>query len=487
MSGFIPLHRFKDPAVRTLHYTWFAFFLTFVIWFGHAPLMPWIKTEFGLSMQEVKALLILNVALTIPARILIGILVDRFGPRIAYSVLLAFGGICCIAFALAQTYEQLAATRFLLGFVGAGFVVGIRLIGEWFPARQLGLAEGIYGGWGNFGSAAAAMLLPALAIALASYGGWRAALVVAGLICIIHSVFFYRGVRNTPKGSTYFKPKKSGGLEVSSWRDLIFYYLTALPLWLALVVLVWKLSPLQLNMLDHFWSIVALLAVLAFAVSQSVGIWRVNAERLREGVPAWQKYKYKQVAILSVAYMASFGSEIAVVSMLPLFFMETWSLSPVVAGFSAAGFVMANIVARPGGGWMSDRIGRRRALSYQLAGIAIGYLLMSQMAGLSLALAFIITFITSFFVQAACGGVYAVIPLIQRRMTGQIAGMAGAYGNVGAVIFLTILSFVDVQIFFLVLAAVAAVSFVATRFLDEPDGHIAEQLPDGTVQLIDVR
>ncbi len=487
MSGFIPLHRVKDPAVRTLHYTWFAFFLTFVIWFGHAPLMPWIKTEFGLSMQEVKALLILNVALTIPARIVIGILVDRFGPRIAYSVLLALGGIFCIAFALAQTYEQLAAARFLLGFVGAGFVVGIRLIGEWFPARQLGLAEGIYGGWGNFGSAAAAMLLPALAIGLASYGGWRAALVVAGLICMIYSVFFYRGVHNTPKGSTYFKPKKSGGLEVSSWRDLIFYYLTALPLWLALVVLVWKLSPLQLNMLDNFWSSVALLAVLAFAVSQSIGIWRVNAERLRDGVPAWQKYQYKQVAILSIAYMASFGSEIAVVSMLPLFFMETWSLSPVVAGFSAAGFVMANIVARPGGGWMSDRIGRRRALSYQLAGIAIGYLLMSQMAGLSLVMALAITFATSFFVQAACGGVYAVIPLIQRRMTGQIAGMAGAYGNVGGVIFLTTLSFVDVQLFFLVLAAVAAVSFVATRFLDEPDGHIAEQLPDGTVQLIDVR
>ncbi|MFZ5697581.1 MAG: MFS transporter [Pseudomonadota bacterium] len=487
MPTFIPLHRFKDPAVRTLHYTWFAFFLTFVIWFGHAPLMPYIKTEFGLSDAQIKALLILNVALTIPARILIGILVDRFGPRIAYSLLLACGGIFCIAFALAQTYEQLAATRFLLGFVGAGFVVGIRLISEWFPARQLGLAEGIYGGWGNFGSAAAAMLLPALTVGLASFGGWRAALVVAGIVCIVYAFFFYRGVRNTPKGSTYFKPKKSGGLEVSNWRDLVFYYLTALPLWLALVVLVWKLSPLQLNMLDNFWSSVALLAVLAFAVSQSAGIWRVNAPRFREGVPTWQQYKYKQVAILSVAYMASFGSEIAVVSMLPLFFMETWSLSPVVAGFSAAGFVMANIVARPGGGWMSDRIGRRRALSIQLAGITVGYLLMSQMAGWSLALALTITFVTSFFVQAACGGVYAVIPLIQRRMTGQIAGMAGAYGNVGGVIFLTILSFVDVQIFFLVLAAVAAASFVATRFLDEPDGHIAEQLPDGTVHLIDVR
>lgn len=487
MSSSIPLHQFKDPAVRTLHYTWFAFFLTFVIWFGHAPLMAMIKTEFLLTTTQVKALLILNVALTIPARIAIGILVDRYGPRLAYSLLLATSGVLCIGFALAQTFEQLAIARFLLGFVGAGFVIGIRLIAEWFPARQLGLAEGIYGGWGNFGSAAAAMLLPALAVGLASLGGWRAALVVAGLVCIVYSVFFYRGVRDTPQGATYFKPKRSGGLEVSSWRDLVIYYLLSVPLWLALALLVWKLSPAQLDMLNAFWTTVAAVAVAVFAISQSVGMWRVNAEHLRAGVPEWQRYRVRQVGILSVAYLAAFGSEIAVVSMLPLFFMDTFHLSPVIAGFSAAGFVVANIVARPGGGWLSDRIGRRRALSLQLGGITAGYLLMSMMADMPLALALAITFITSFFVQAACGGVYAVIPLIQRRMTGQIAGMAGAYGNVGGVVFLTVLSFVDVRIFFLVLAGTAAAAYLATLFLEEPAGHMAEALPDGTIQLIEVR
>lgn len=487
MSSFIPLHHFGDARVRTLHYAWFAFFLTFVIWFGHAPLMVYIKTEFLLSDAQVKALLILNVALTIPARILVGMLVDRLGPRFAYTLILALGGLFCIGFALAQTYEQLAVMRFLLGFVGAGFVVGIRLIAEWFPARQLGLAEGIYGGWGNFGSAAAALLLPAGAIGLASLGGWRAALVIAGLVCIVYAYFFWRGVDNTPKGATYFKPKKSGGLEVGSWRDLALYYLTVLPLWIALAVLVWKLSPLQLDLLGTGWTIVAALAVTAMAVSQAIGMWKINAPRLREGVPAWQRYEFRQVSILSMAYLASFGSEIAVVSMLPLFFMETFHLGPVFAGFSAAGFVIANIVARPGGGWLSDRIGRRKALSLQLGGITVGYLLMSQMAAISLPLALAITFITSFFVQAACGGVYAVIPLIQRRMTGQIAGMAGAWGNVGGVLFLTVLSLVSVQAFFLVLAATAALAFVATRFLAEPDGQIAEQLPDGSMQLIDVR
>ncbi|MCK5395288.1 MAG: MFS transporter, partial [Gammaproteobacteria bacterium] len=120
--------------MRILHLTWFAFFLTFMVWFAHAPLMVVIRETFGLSDQEVKALLILNVAMTIPARIVVGMLVDRFGPRVMFSSILILSGIFCIAFSMAQNYQQLATIRFLLGFVGAGFVVGIRMISEWFPA-----------------------------------------------------------------------------------------------------------------------------------------------------------------------------------------------------------------------------------------------------------------------------------------------------------------------------------------------------------------
>jgi nitrate/nitrite transporter NarK len=57
---------------RILHLTWFAFFLTFLVWFNHAPLLIAIKDSMGLSDQQIKTLLILNVALTIPARIIVG-------------------------------------------------------------------------------------------------------------------------------------------------------------------------------------------------------------------------------------------------------------------------------------------------------------------------------------------------------------------------------------------------------------------------------
>ena len=92
----------------------------------------------------------------------------------------------------------------------------------------------------------------------------------------------------------------------------------------------------------------------------------------------------------------------------------------------------------------------------------------------------------SFFLGSAAGCVFAVVPLIKRRLTGQVAGMVGAYGNIGAVIFLTVFSFVTPSIFFLTIAGAIAFAAAAAMFLDEPKGAMAEILPDGTVQMIDV-
>ena len=78
------------------------------------------------------------------------------------------------------------------------------------------------------------------------------------------------------------------------------------------------------------------------------------------------------------------------------------------------------------------------------------------------------------------------MPLVKRRMTGQIAGMAGAYGNVGAVVYLTVLSMVSYQSFFLVIAATAVLGFVTLLFMQEPQGSITEIREDGSVELIQV-
>ena len=66
-------------------------------------------------------------------------------------------------FALSSSFCTLVLSRLALSVVGAGFVVGIRMVSEWFPPSEVGTAEGVYGGWGNFGAAAAAFSLPLFA------------------------------------------------------------------------------------------------------------------------------------------------------------------------------------------------------------------------------------------------------------------------------------------------------------------------------------
>lgn len=473
--------------MKTLHLSWMAFFITFVVWFNFAPLLQMVKTSLGLSTEEIKTLLILNVALTIPARVAIGMLTDRYGPRLVYSSLLAICSIPCFMFAMADSFIQAAIARFLLGFIGAGFVVGIRLVSEWFPHNELGTAEGIYGGWGNFGSAAAAFTLPTLALAFGGEDGWRYAVGITGLMSLAFSFVFYKNVTDTPKGSTYFKPAQVTAMEVTSKGDFFFLLIMKIPMYAALALLTWKLSPSNINMLSDMavYSVYAGLATLyVYEVSQ---VWKVNKNVFKEEVPEIHQYKFKQVAVLNVLYFATFGSELAVVSMLPLFFSDTFELTPVLAGMVASAYAFMNLMSRPGGGWISDKFGRKPTLLILTIGLAVGYFAMGQVDSTwPVWLAVVAAMACSFFVQAGEGAVFATVPLIKRRMTGQIAGMTGAYGNVGAVVYLTVLSFVSYQTFFLVIAATAVLGFVTLLFMEEPNGQIAEVNDDGSVTLINV-
>ena len=487
----INLRKVSDPKILTLHITWFAFFLTFVMWFNHAPLRDSIMSSFDMTTAQWKALLILNVAMTIPARIVIGMLVDKFGPRHVYTGLLLAAGCLCAAFALSNSYQMLALTRLLMGFIGAGFVIGIRMIGEWFPAKQVGLAEGIYGGWGNFGSAASAWTLPGISWIFASWFGaeepWRFAVLATGALAFCYAFFYFSKARNTPKGSTYFKPKKSGGLEVTSKRDFYFLIAMNVPMYLCLGVLAWKLSPAGVALISQSTTYLIYVALAALFLFQLKQIINVNKDMFENGADEAQKYSFRQVAILDINYFVTFGSELAVVSMLPGFFIDTFGLDPFTAGLFGGGFALMNLLARPFGGLVSDRFGRRKTMLIFICGLAAGYFTMGQVNS-SWPLGFVVVAIMmcSFFVQSGEGAVFAIVPLIKRRLSGQIAGMVGAYGNVGAVTFLTIYSFVNAQTFFMIIGASSVLAFIASYFLEEPAGHTAEVLPDGTVQMIKV-
>ncbi|WP_138467591.1 MFS transporter, partial [Poseidonocella sp. HB161398] len=300
-----------------------------------------------------------------------------------------------------------------------------------------------------------------------------------------YGFIYYASVQDVPKGSKYFRPKNATAMEVTSKGDLYFLLAMKVPLYIALGALAWRLKNVGIfNPATQYavWFGLALLYVYDAMLAL-----RANRRVFTETVPEFQRYRFKQVAILNILYFATFGSELAVVSMLPLFFTDTFGLSPVVAGMVASAYAFMNLMSRPGGGMISDRFGRKPTLLILTAGLAVGYAAMGIIgAAWPVWLAVVVAMACSFFVQAGEGAVFAVVPLIKRSLTGQIAGMTGAYGNVGAVIYLIIYSVVDASTFFFVIAGTAVLGFVALLFLEEPEGEIAEIDEDGNVTMINV-
>ncbi len=479
---------------RILHLTWFAFFLSFVVWFNFAPFATAVKESMGMTPAQMKTLAICNVALTVPARIIIGMVLDKYGPRITYSVLLMFAAIPCLMFSLAQDFNQLVISRLLLSIVGAGFVIGIRMVAEWFPPKEIGLAEGIYGGWGNFGSAAAAFTLPTVGTVAAFMAGgqinWRFAIAITGIIAAAYGAFYYFNVQDTPSGKVYQRPKRHGGIEVTSRKDFWFMMAMNVPLCGILGVLAWRLQTVGFFTTSQMY--VAWFLLVCLYAFQSYKAWKVNSELLQgeKIYPAEDRYEFSQVALLELTYFVNFGSELAVVSMLPAFFETTFGLSKIMAGAIAGTYAFMNLAARPGGGLISDKLGSRKmTMTVLTAGLGFGYLMFSSVTSSWWVLAaMFMVMIASFFVQAAEGSTFAIVPLIKKRVTGQIAGNVGAYGNVGAVAYLTLFSLlpegeIGNRIFFQVLGVAAMiVTFLCWFFLKEPKGsfsaHHADETPE---------
>ncbi|MBC8343831.1 MAG: MFS transporter [Bacteroidetes bacterium] len=500
---------FKNPSIRTLHFTWIAFFLTFVVWFNMAGVLSKMIEQFDwLSKSNVKALLVTNVALTIPARIIVGGLIDKFGPRRIFAGLMVIMLIPGLTFAFGNNLTQLALSRLFLGAIGAGFVIGIKMTANWFTPKYIGRAEGFYAGWGNFGSAAAAAMVPFVAVNILG-GDWRWSLAITSIVTSIYGVIYFLIVKDYPAGQEpSAKQKKGGPMPVSSYFDLLQYLIWELPLYGALGLVAFILHKqmihgehmISMNVVVGIW-----IALFVVYLADIARILKVNLPRLKAGVPESEKFPFGSVGALNSTYFANFGAELAIVSMLPMFFYEVFSgllypdgtqvMSLTFAGAVAGSFAFMNLVARPLGGLLSDKMGsRKKTMMLYMSGITIGFFLMAMIAKYGpfgangettllpqfntmgwLIVSVIITMFASFFVQGAEGATFAMIPSIKKEMTGRIAGMAGAYGNVGAVTYLFLYNFMDDKSFLYMLSAGAFISLVYCFFmLKEPKDAFAD-------------
>jgi NNP family nitrate/nitrite transporter-like MFS transporter len=472
--GWMDLFAFGRPEIMALHKTWVAFFITFYVWFNMAPLASTIMKDFGLTLDQLKILAICNVALTVPMRVVVGMLCDRIGPRRTFCIVMWAMTFPCMYFAFASTYTEMLVSRLILSAVGTGFVVGIAMTSLWFKPRDAGFSQGVEAGLGNWGSSLAAITMPLLALTVLD--SWRWAVASSGIVMFLYGVYYWFGITDGPKGTTRPVSRKAQAIEVSTWGDLVLAIIWTIPIWGVLSLLVRMVTSKGYITADMSYILYSVIAIMV--VYQVFNLIKVNVPILKKGVPEDDKYRFTQVGTLNASYVVTFGAELAVISMLPMFFQKTFEMTPVMAGLFGSMFAVLNFFSRALGGYVSDRTPTRKlAHLIYLAGVTGGFVLMSMItAQWPLALAVAVVFICAMFVTGGCGTTFALIPFVKRRITGNVAGYAGAYGNVGAVVFTSAyVTMTDSQFFLMIGASAAAVFLFCLFFLKEPAGAFAKE------------
>ena len=377
----IQLFSMGTPQMRTFHLTWMAFFVCFFAWFACAPLMPVIKGQLGLTIEQIANINIAAVAVTILVRLVIGPMCDRYGPRKAYTGLLLIGAIPVIGVGFAQTYETFLFFRLCIGAVGASFVITQYHTSVMFAPNVVGTANAATAGWGNAGGGVAQGLMPLLLAAMLMLGvgdnlGWRVALLVPGLMMLAMAAVYWHFTQDCPQGN--FDELRAAGIAIESGKK-------------------------------GGWASFR-------AASANYRVW-----------------------MLFITYGACFGVEIFIHNIAAIYYVDHFGLSLKSAGIAAASFGLLALFARALGGIISDKVALRGGLNRRatllfvmMLGEGLGLLWFAHAGSVTMAVVAMLCF--GLFTHMACGATYALVPFIDRKALGGVAGIIGAGGNVGAVL-----------------------------------------------------
>ena len=408
----INLFSLKTVQMRAFHATWFAFFLAFFGWFGIAPLMAIVREDLVLTKAQIGNTIIASVAITVLVRILIGPLCDKIGSRKAYTWLLILGSIPVMGIGFARSYETFLLFRLAIGAIGASFVITQYHTSVMFAPNCVGTANATTAGWGNLGGGVTQMVMPLIFTAVLSFGvdkflGWRLAMVIPGVALFIMGIVYYFFTQDAPDGN-YEELREKGAIA------------------------------------DESRSIASFLLAI----------------------------KDYRVWALFVIYAACFGVELTINNIAALYYHDKFHLDVKTAGLIAGLFGVMNIFARTTGGFFSDFFAKKMGLRGRvmflfvvLLGEGIMLMLFSQMGVLVLAVGTMIVF--SLFVQMSEGATYGIVPFINRKALGAVAGIVGAGGNAGAVAagFLFRAEGITMQQGLLYLGATVAVASIGTVFV----------------------
>eukprot|EP00913_Durusdinium_trenchii_P010914 g10243.t1 len=389
-----------------------------------------VRDDLGISTDQIVTTNMVAVASTIVMRLLIGWLCDRIGPRLTYTWLLVLGSVPVMLVGLSPTYEAFLLMRMAIGAIGASFVITQYHTSVMFASNCVGTANATTAGWGNMGGGVTQMVMPLVFAATLYFVGseslaWRWAMVAPGVLLLLTGIGYYLLTQDAPEGN-YAELRSAGTMDDGRQAGGAF-------------------------------------------------------------LEACRDYR---VWLLFVIYGSCFGVELLVNSKAALYFADYFDMNLQTAGLIAGLFGLMNLFARTLGGMFGDRFGRTWGLSGRvkwlfmaLFGEGLALMLFSQMGTIPLLIGSMLIF--SLFVQMSEGATYSVVPFINKRALGAVAGIVGAGGNAGAVaaMFLFKKEMTGLEwptSFFIVGAIVTVCSFLSfgVRFSEaaETDARIATDI-----------
>ena len=373
---------FKRPHMRAFHYSWWSFFVAFFIWFSIAPLLPEVRKTLHLTDQDIWSTNIVAVSGDIVLRFVFGAVCDKYGARIPMAAVLIAASIPTAMTGLVHSLNSLMILRLFIGVAGSSFVMCQCWSTRMFSKDIVGVANGLVGGWGNVGGGVTQIVMGTLLFPLfrdSVYNGdsekaWRAVCIVPAIVAFVTAIVVVTTSEDCPDGN-YKDLKKQGRMpEISVSASFVT-------------------GALDFN--------------------------------------TW---------ILYIQYACCFGVELTMNNFASIYFVGKFGLTTESASAVASIFGFMNIFARGLGGFASDkfmaRFGMRgRIICQMIALVMEGLMIFFFASANTLWVAILLLTIFSIFVQAAEGSTYGMVPYINPGSPGAVAGIVGAGGPSGAVLF----------------------------------------------------
>jgi len=363
----------KEGHWPTLFAAFLYFDFSFMMWTMLGPLATEIGESLslrGFTMNDDQQATLLAIPVLAGAllRIVLGIFVDKFGPKktaiVSQIIVIATLFLAYIS-ADTITYNQLLLVALGLGFAGASFAVALPQAGQWYPPRLQGTVLGIAGA-GNIGVVIDFLFAPKIA----ELWGWPSVFLVGAVLSTIVLFAYTFMAKDAPANVYKPNPKKL--------RDYM------------------KLMRDR----DTWWF------NLFYAVSFGGFIGFAN---------------YMKVYLMNTYQtdMSAFGIDV----------MDEANVK-VIAGYFGALCIFAGAMLRPVGGAVADKMGGIKSL-YIFFGMIVVLSVISAFVALPFWAAIVVMFLIMANLGMANGSVFQLVPQRFGKDIGVMTGLIGAAGGLG--------------------------------------------------------